>query len=113
MKTDHQEQKTEHQHSNRLLEMLRCPLHPNEGSLQIEVTNVAGTEALSCDECGRRFSMIDGIADMVVPDSQAEFMVSEARQWDEHAVRYDRTRAQEAIYLAGVEAAAEALCARK
>jgi SAM-dependent methyltransferase len=39
-------------------------------------------------------------------------MVAEAEQWDKHAVRYDKTRDAEAVYLAGVEAAAEAFCAQ-
>jgi SAM-dependent methyltransferase len=46
---------------------------------------------------------------MVAPCSHAELMALEAHQWDEHSARYDRQRSRDAIYRAGVEAAAEAL----
>jgi SAM-dependent methyltransferase len=57
--------------------------------------------------------MRDGIADMLAGAAlQDGFLREEARQWDEHAPRYNDRREQDATYMAGVQGAAAALQAR-
>jgi SAM-dependent methyltransferase len=52
----------------------------------------------------------DAIPDLVA-DAEPD-LEEEARQWDEQAPRYEERRAQDLVYMAGVEAAVEALAPR-
>jgi SAM-dependent methyltransferase len=87
-------------------ELLRCPLHPESGPLRHDPS--AGV--LACPTCARTFPIVDGIPDLLLPDPEfAEFLASEAEQWDGHAFRYEETRKYDCTYRAAVEATAEAL----
>jgi ubiquinone/menaquinone biosynthesis C-methylase UbiE len=100
--------------------ILQCPLHPNEHPLtRIEEHGRVGTSAtdeaasLHCDFCGRTYLVLNGLPDLAVcPVSNDELFEAEARQWDEHAPRYEEKRGQDALYMAGVDAAVDALGAR-
>lgn len=95
--------------SDSLLDLLRCPLHPNEGPLQPD----PGTTGLRCPGCGRLYPVVNGIPDMVVRErSQEPYLEAEARQWDQQATNYETKRGEDPIYMAGVEAAANSLMAR-
>jgi ubiquinone/menaquinone biosynthesis C-methylase UbiE len=88
-----------------LQEVFRCPQHPWGQPLAA----VAG-EKLRCSHCGHTYPVRDGIPDLVVTQgSEQEFLEAEAQQWDEHAPRYEEQRTRDAIYMAGLEAAAGAL----
>jgi SAM-dependent methyltransferase len=90
---------------------LRCPVHPKLGRLV--PASLAGEAGLRCSECDRIFPIRDGIPDLVVgQDDPAEFREAEARQWDEQAHRYEQRRRQDPRYMAGVQAAVEALQVR-
>jgi SAM-dependent methyltransferase len=88
-------------------DLLRCPRDPGSGALVH-----SGTEpgVLRCVQCGHAYPLPDGVPDLVFtaePD-----LVAEARQWDEQAPRYEEGRARDLVYMAGVEAAVEALDVR-
>jgi SAM-dependent methyltransferase len=90
-----------------LLQVLRCPLHPQAGPLE---TVAGGGEKLRCRKCGRQFPLVQGVADMLVDaDHDEAFREREIRQWDEQAARYDGERQRDPVYMAGVDAAGEAL----
>src|SRR5262245_30914720 len=89
-----------------LLDLLRCPRHPNDGQLWPD----SGRPGLRCRGCGRVYPVVDGIPDMVVGEgAQEPFLEAEARQWDEQATRYETKRVEDPIYVAGVEAAVNTL----
>src|SRR5262249_47069533 len=89
---------------NHLFDLLRCPLHPDAGPLLQEQTS------LCCPRCARAFAIVDAIPDLVVPDTgPRDFLATEARQWDEHAPRYDEKRQHDLIYQATIDAAVQAL----
>jgi SAM-dependent methyltransferase len=57
--------------------------------------------------------VVSGIPDMVVRQKSSEnFLEMETRQWDEQAPRYEASRVQDFIYMAGVQTAVAALGAR-
>lgn len=49
--------------SERLLEILRCPMNPSEARLELD-----GNAAV-CTQCGLRFKSKDGILNMVVEEA--------------------------------------------
>jgi SAM-dependent methyltransferase len=76
-------------------------LHPGRGELGL----TAGfPPELRCRACGRGYPITDGIPDLVV----AADLDEECRQWDEQAPRYETGRARDPIYVAAVEASADA-----
>jgi ubiquinone/menaquinone biosynthesis C-methylase UbiE len=82
----------------------RCPLHPDDGLL------VACGARCACPTCGRVFANADAIFDLLPPGSDypADFRERETAQWDSQADRYDERR-RDAVYMAGVAAAADAV----
>lgn len=96
--------------SSSLLQVLRCPLHPDAGPLEIQPNGTSLPTGLKCQDCARVFPIVDGIPDMVVEGGEYDsFREKEMRQWDEQAENYDEKRMRELIYWAGVEATVEAL----
>ena len=81
------------------------------------MANAAGVDprpesptTLICSSCRRAFPVVDGIPDMVVYDeTPADFRQREMAQWDDQAAHYDEGRFRDPIYMAGVEACANAL----
>lgn len=93
---------------NPSFDLLRCPLHPEAGPL----AQLQAPAALKCRRCDHTFPVVAGIPDLVVDDAgDRAFRAAEARQWDEHAPRYDEQRQHDLIYLASVDAAVQALAA--
>lgn len=100
---------------------LTCPLHP-QVRLRVRVAEPvhagAGSGAdqdagLECPRCGRVWPVVDGIPDFVSPRvTPGSLLEAESRQWDEHAAQYDESRVRDAVYVAGVDAAAHALAPR-
>ncbi len=101
--------------------MLRCPLHPNQPPLtKVGDRRRVGTAAtddlvsLLCRTCGRTYSVLGGLPNLAVcPVPDDDSFEAEARQWDEHAPIYEEKRWQDALYMAGVDAAVNALGARQ
>jgi ubiquinone/menaquinone biosynthesis C-methylase UbiE/uncharacterized protein YbaR (Trm112 family) len=97
-----------------LVDLLRCPLHPDAGRLiQVDKADLPSTlaargdEGLRCLRCGCLYPVVDGIPDLL--PSGDSFMEAESHQWDEHAHRYEARRIQDFRYMAGVNAAVSAL----
>lgn len=98
--------------------LVRCPAHPNEGHLDdmgpevfapADVASISPENRLRCAACGRIYPAPEGISDLVGDGAAEAFLDAESRQWDEQAARYDERRQQDARYMAGIEAAVEAL----
>jgi ubiquinone/menaquinone biosynthesis C-methylase UbiE len=97
--------------------MLRCPLHPNEHPLtrigergRVRTSATDDLVALQCRTCGRTYSVLGGMPNLAVcPVPDDDSFEAEARQWDEHAPIYEEKRWQDALYMAGVDAAVDAL----
>lgn len=93
-----------------LLQILRCPLHLDGGTLKMvpaEDETEAGSPSglLQCRRCDREFPVIEGIPNMLIDGDQAgTFREREMHQWDDQARRYDAKRLSDLIYMAGVEA---------
>jgi SAM-dependent methyltransferase len=98
--------------SDRLAEILRCPLHPKSSRLtqladhEFWQGNVAARgPALRCHECGRHFPVVDGIPDMLVKKHHEDsFLEAEEQQWDGQADKYETRRREDAVYMAGIDA---------
>jgi ubiquinone/menaquinone biosynthesis C-methylase UbiE/uncharacterized protein YbaR (Trm112 family) len=91
---------------NHLLELLRCPLHPDSEAL-IQDQALA---AIYCTRCCRNYPVTDGIPDLVIADPASNpYLAAEAQQWDAHAPRYDEKRQHDLIYRASIDAAVQAL----
>ncbi len=85
--------------------VLRCPRHPNGPPL-----GTPAGMALYCPLCRHAYQVWDGIPDLVVPqEPQQSYLEAEARQWDEQAWRYEEERDRDSVYMAGIQAAAQAL----
>lgn len=94
--------------SSSWIDCLRCPRHPQAGRL----THSSHWErpTLSCPQCMSQYPIVDGVVDMLVPgESPNDFLEAEKNQWDEQADRYDEERITDPVYMAGVEAAVDAL----
>jgi SAM-dependent methyltransferase len=91
-------------------DILRCPLHPDEGRLEIEMldeeVNCSGASirALRCSFCGRSYPFNHGIVDMLGSSPRNEYLQRETLQWDRHASGYDRKRLHDATYMNCVRA---------
>jgi ubiquinone/menaquinone biosynthesis C-methylase UbiE/uncharacterized protein YbaR (Trm112 family) len=98
-------------------QLLRCPAHPDAGSLHLVPPRDAGpTEfgwaghGLRCSHCNRVYPLAEGIPDMLAPDLSPEgFRAREINQWDSQAASYDDGRLRDPIYMAGIDAAVRAL----
>jgi len=103
--------------SNSLLEILRCPAHPDVGQLSVvrlkECIHSFGLicdAGLECQHCGTKFPIVDGIPDMVIRNGvEGSFFEAEAKQWDEQTAIYDDYRKQDAQYMACVDAVVESI----
>jgi SAM-dependent methyltransferase len=101
-----------------LEQLLRCPLHPDDGVLTLTSESAAGTEdpsecvGLTCRRCGRRYPVRDGVPALIPDDRPDPFRDAEMSQSDSQADQYDLRRLGDLVYRAGVEAAAEALACR-
>lgn len=99
-----------------LLEILRCPLCSEAGLLdiyaqkEVNLPVQAGCDRwLKCRKCENVYPIIQGIPDMLVRNSNDRYVETEIIQWDKQAAVYDDKRKYDAIYLAGVDSAVEAL----
>jgi ubiquinone/menaquinone biosynthesis C-methylase UbiE/uncharacterized protein YbaR (Trm112 family) len=93
------------------LEILRCPLHPDSGLLNpVKIKGKYTDSGLECRHCGNVYPIIDNIPDMIIKERyKGSFLETEAKQWDLHAPKYEERRKQSQIYMAGIDAAVEAL----
>jgi SAM-dependent methyltransferase len=87
------------------MNLLRCPDHPDVGEL------ISSNSGNVCQSCGRLVIIRDGIIDLLPSDSpyEDEFRDREAELWDAQALTYEEGRTKDSVYMACVEAAAEAL----
>lgn len=99
-----------------LINVLRCPIHPSAGKLQVVSgdgpADGSGISAISlvCPSCRREYPIHDGIPDMLVSDPGTHsFREEEMAQWDGQASAYEQERVKDQVYMAGIEGAAAAL----
>jgi SAM-dependent methyltransferase len=96
------------------VDIFRCPLHPDAaplrtlGSAGVSAGGTSELGELVCPNCGRSYPVAEGIVDLLAPGEDS-FREREMSQWDEQAARYEPSRREDAIYQAGVRAAARAL----
>lgn len=88
-----------------LTALLRCPAHPTDPPT---APLLCRTDCWLCSQCGARYTTADGVLTLLPPDER-ETAEHEAEQWDAHAAAYEAPRVADAIYMAGVEAAADEL----
>jgi ubiquinone/menaquinone biosynthesis C-methylase UbiE/uncharacterized protein YbaR (Trm112 family) len=93
---------------------LRCPAClaaplSVSGSISTTGAGLIDGSSLWCPVCGLRYSIMDGILDLVDGSNVADWRTVESHQWDSQASNYNAARQSDLIYMAGVDAVTRAL----
>lgn len=93
------------------LEILRCPLHPDSGFLNlVKIKGKYIDSGLEYRHCGNVYPLVDNIPDMIIKERyKGSLLETEAKQCDLHAPKYEERCKQSQRYMAGIDVAVEAL----